>query len=130
MGMFFGNGTRIVVNYSLLLWDITTANQPFVLFRKAAFDTFLPSKHNWLFLLETRRDLDLWGLTWQAQVPSTPKSFVGFLPMYLLIASLCTPTGRWPQYAVPMGVSSCSMYQNSSFQRDIFFVSFRSETLV
>ena len=72
--MFLGNGTRIVVaySYSLLLWDITAANKPLVLFRNAAFDTFLSSKRNCLFLLEKRRDLDLWGLTVVNLASSSP----------------------------------------------------------
>jgi len=49
--------------HTVLIWDITDVTRPHVLYEKTATDTFYLGAQNLLFLLETRRDPTLCGLT-------------------------------------------------------------------
>jgi hypothetical protein len=57
-----GRGLRTRTR-TLLLWDITDIARPRVLWKKTAIDEFYHSTLNSLFLLETRTDPTLCGLT-------------------------------------------------------------------
>ena len=63
--IFAADGSRLISKSwgkNLLLWDITDITRPRVLFKKTA-EFYLDSTHNSLFLLETRTDPTLCGLT-------------------------------------------------------------------
>ena len=63
---FSADGSRLISkswDSNLLLWDITDIARPRVLCEKTAIDEFYLSTRNSLFLLETRTDPILYGLT-------------------------------------------------------------------
>ena len=62
---FSADGSRLISKSSdhNLLWDITDVARPRVLCKKTAIDKFYHSTRNSLFLLETRTDPTLCGLT-------------------------------------------------------------------
>ena len=64
--MFSADGSRLIAtswDENLVLWDITDIAQPRVLCKKTAVDHFYLGTCNSLFLLETRTDPTLCGLT-------------------------------------------------------------------
>jgi WD40 repeat protein len=64
--VFSVDGSRLISRSwddNLLLWDITDITRPRVLCKKTAKDLFYLSTRNCLFLLETRTDPTLCGLT-------------------------------------------------------------------
>ena len=62
----FADGCRLIsrsTDKNLLLWDTTDISRPRVLCKKTAIDQFYLGTRNFLFLLETRTDPTLYGLT-------------------------------------------------------------------
>jgi len=80
-GSFSSLNTGYICDYTVLIWDITDITRPHVLFKKTAVDVFYAGTRNSLFLLETRREPTLCGLTvLNLDSPSTTHPICWFPP--------------------------------------------------